>query len=140
MRNALLLSLWFLSLSFTAAVAATNKNSVANSMARLENRLPPKISAATPRLVTPTPNPIKLFNRPGGYYGFGGGHWLRPVPLPSISNFSAPPVTSQPTGARPAYGRSDYSSSQATQERRQPLTPPKTGFFAKPLRLRSHQR
>jgi hypothetical protein len=132
--------LGFLSLSFTTAVAASNKNSVANSMARLENKLPPKISAATPRLVTPGPNPVTPFNRPGGYYGLGGGPRLRPVPLPSISNFSAPLVGPQPSGAHPFYEGSGYSSSQTTQERRQPVTPPKTGFSAKPWRLRSHQR
>ena len=116
MWKAILLSLWFLSLSFTTAVAATNKNSVANSMARLENRLPPKISAATPRLVTPSPNPIKPFNRPGGYYGLGGGPRLRPVPLPSISNFSAPLVP-RPSGAHSFHEGNGYSSSQASQER-----------------------
>ena len=136
MWNAVLLSLWFLSLSFTTAVAATNKNSVANSIARLENRLPPKISAATPRLVTPSLNPIKPFNRPSGYYSLGGGQRLRSVPLPSMSNSSAPLVRPKPSGARPSYGRSEYSSFQAIRERQQPVTPPKT----KALRLRFHQR
>jgi hypothetical protein len=107
MWNAVLLSLWFLSLPFTTAVAATNKNSVANSTARLENRLPLKNSAATPRLVTPNPNPIKPFNRPSGYYSLGGSQRHRSVPLPGTSNFSPPLVRPQPNGAPPSYGRSE---------------------------------
>jgi hypothetical protein len=140
MWNAVLLSLWLLSLSFTTAAAATNKNSVAASTARLQNRLPPKSSSAAPRLVTPSPSPIKSFNRPGGYYSLGGSQQRRPVPLPSISNSSAPLVRQQPSGVRASYGRSEYSNSRAALERRQPVTPPKLGFSAKAFRLRSHRR
>jgi len=107
MRNAILLSLCFLSLSFAATVAATNKNSVANSTARLENRLPPKIGAAAPHLVTPSQNPVKPLNRPSGYYSLGGSQRLRPVPLPGTSNFPTPRFRPQPSGARPSYGRSE---------------------------------
>jgi len=139
MWNALLLSFLFLSLPFTPAVAATNKNSVASSMARLDNRVPPKINAAAPHLVTPSPSPIKPFNRQGGYYSLGGSQRFRSVPLPSISNSSAPLVRPNQAARAPLTGGGSYAGSQTVRERRKPLTPPKVGFSANALRLRSHQ-
>ena len=131
MWKAVFLSFWCLSLPFTGAFAATNKNSVANSMTRFQSRQAPRTIAAAPHLVTPSPNPIRPFSRPGGYYSLGGSLRARSVPLPRISTFPAPFVKTQPIGARPSFGSSEYSRiPQAALERRQPATQP-NGLFSK---------
>jgi hypothetical protein len=140
MWNAVFLSLWFLSLPLMTAAAATNKNLVAHSTARLENRAPPKIGSAAPHLVRPSPNFIKPFNRPGGYYSLGGSQRLRSVPLPSASTSSTPLVRPQPNGVRPSYGGSEHSSSQGVRQRRQLAVQSKVRFSARPFRFRSRQR
>ncbi len=140
MWNVVLLSLLFFSLPFSTAAAATNKNSDASSTVRMAPRLPPKISAASPRLVTPSPNSIRPFNQPRAYYSLGGGQRVRPVPFSGISQSPAPLAGLQLGSRRLLYGRSEYSSSRSTLEPRRPDIKRKLGFSAKAYRPASHRR
>jgi hypothetical protein len=88
MRKIAVLGLFFSSLPLAAPAVAYNKNSVARSNAILQNKVSPKIGAATPRLAVPNQAVPGISNSRGGYYSLGAGQRRRAVPLPKMGNDS----------------------------------------------------